>query len=188
MCMIDDAVMPAFSHSSVNAARAPYTCCECGRRISKGERYERCYGKWEDRFDTFRTCSHCLLAREWLERECNGFCYAGVLEDLEPHFEGMLPCPERVEVAPYRGDAPQVAALRRVRAYGPEGGRMSEDRLRDAIDNVRRTFFSDKGTDDPMPFEVVSGEIIASLRIVLFAANKLHSMGARIREPEKVPE
>lgn len=88
MCMIEDCddYSIVWSKKKHRASKA-WTCDECGRTIAAGEHYERFQGLSCDKYWwTCRTCAHCLVAREWLNRECGGFVYAGVREDLEDHW------------------------------------------------------------------------------------------------------
>jgi len=78
-------------------ARKPYRCCECRREIAAGETYEYATGilSGEYYWLTMRTCAHCAAGPErWLTRNCGGWLYEGVLEDLEEHRregEGDIP-------------------------------------------------------------------------------------------------
>jgi hypothetical protein len=87
--MVDDATPYTVSTQRRSTARRDYRCDECGRTIAAGERYERFsglnsdWGKWE----TWRTCEHCLWARQWLSAQCGGWCFAGVAEDLRDHWD-----------------------------------------------------------------------------------------------------
>lgn len=89
MCMHDDPSvdMPEFCGRSNRKARKDRKCSECFRTIKVGETYEYMAGKWDGRLDTFSTCQHCLVAREWLVNECGGYVFGGVKEDLRQHWE-----------------------------------------------------------------------------------------------------
>lgn len=91
MCMTDGD--PAEWHrEEYRKARKAHKCGECCRTIEPGERYEFVCGSWEGHIETHRTCWHCLAAREWLSKVCNGWLYGMVREDLHEHYlEGYNP-------------------------------------------------------------------------------------------------
>lgn len=86
MCMIDDSERFEFGDEEIRTARKTHRCSECGRQILPKERYACFKGKFEDRFETYKTCSHCLVAKEWLSEECGGYIFQGVYEDMSEHF------------------------------------------------------------------------------------------------------
>jgi hypothetical protein len=90
MCLVDDGSSPEFFHQENPTARKSHECDECRRVIQPGEEYERVCGKWDGEVDTFKTCAHCVEARRWLVKHCNGFLYHGVYEDLREHFNDDL--------------------------------------------------------------------------------------------------
>lgn len=85
MCMADDADRVELLSTALVKARKEHACLECRRVIKPGELYLR-ESYVSDGFRTHRTCTHCLIAREWLLKECNGFLYGFVLEDVAEHF------------------------------------------------------------------------------------------------------
>lgn len=96
MCMADYADNDgAVSMGSAMARiRKPRRCDECHRDIHPGE-YVR-VGTWiyEGRWEHMRMCSHCQVVAEWLQKECGGFVWGGVYEDLAEHveeFQGVYP-------------------------------------------------------------------------------------------------
>ena len=90
MCAIDFEG-PKFIEITTPTARLPHRCCECHRQIDPGERYEVAAGRWDD-FEVFKTCAHCVSARQWLEKECDAFIYGEVEMDLHQHAkEGKEP-------------------------------------------------------------------------------------------------
>ena len=91
--MIDNCDRAEFIHALMHKARKTHRCGECFRDISAGEQYESVFGKWEGDFSSHKTCVHCCAARKWLERECNGYVYGGIKEDIQDHF---------YEVSPYK--------------------------------------------------------------------------------------
>lgn len=70
-------------------ARKPHECGECDRFIFVGEPYEYATGLSvdSDTWYTNHTCAHCIAARSFLIKECNGYLMQGVLEDLEEHWQ-----------------------------------------------------------------------------------------------------
>lgn len=86
MCRVEGCDPWEFFHERHHTARKDHTCCECRRRIRRGERYRCSVGKGDGQFDSFRTCAHCEAAARWLVQVCNGYLFCGVLEELEEHF------------------------------------------------------------------------------------------------------
>jgi len=86
MCMVDDADMVTVLSDQLFRARKVAKCMECGRSIQTGELYKREGYLFEGAISTHRTCAQCLVCREWLVRECRGFLYSGIYEDLSEHF------------------------------------------------------------------------------------------------------
>ena len=86
MCMIDmlDGGSPTFHQEFV--ARREHLCGDCRRRIAPGERYTVAKGPYDGQWWRAKQCDHCRMATKWLIRQCNGFLYEGVLEDLEEHW------------------------------------------------------------------------------------------------------
>lgn len=92
MCMIDGAEPCEVYEQTSRRARIEHHCAECARLISPGEQYEVATMLYEGRWDTYKTCRHCIAVREWLVIVCNGFCHHGVQDDLLEHaFEGYNP-------------------------------------------------------------------------------------------------
>lgn len=86
MCLIEDA--EGHTHMFNNqhrTARKDHKCGECWRTINKGEKYYATSGVGEDGFFSTKTCSHCKIAQEWLTKQCRGFCYGMVEEDIREH-------------------------------------------------------------------------------------------------------
>ena len=89
MCMVDDAESAAVCETIIRKARKDRQCHECFRVIRKGERYEHASVLFDGHWTTNDTCEGCLWAREWLIKECGGYLFGGVLEDLQQHhYEG----------------------------------------------------------------------------------------------------
>lgn len=87
MCMIDDAEPCEFYQRKTVKAAKPHKCCECGREIAKGEKYQFASIKFEGRFDCFHTCAHCDAASQWLEEVCGGYRHNGLYEEMTEHLD-----------------------------------------------------------------------------------------------------
>ena len=88
MCMADLAdEFYTLARSMMRTARKAHKCFECNRTIEPGEQYEYMTGLYHDHWDTFRTCAHCLAGRVFIERECHGWLYGAVLDDIIEHWE-----------------------------------------------------------------------------------------------------
>lgn len=86
MCRVEDADRAVIETTEERRARTVHKCTECHRIINRGERYEYSHALHGGRWDTYRTCAHCCAARLWLERECHGYVYTEVLEELVEHW------------------------------------------------------------------------------------------------------
>jgi hypothetical protein len=86
MCM-SNGDMPAAKFYLVQErkARKQHRCLECCRDIKAGEVYQVTSGMWDGNIGRYKTCQHCLIATDWLMRECHGFLFEGVLEDILNH-------------------------------------------------------------------------------------------------------
>lgn len=69
-----DSIASVYS-ATQHKARKEHVCFECRRTIQPGERYESAFGIWDGRGDTFKTCSHCLSLREWVNAHVPCFCW-----------------------------------------------------------------------------------------------------------------
>ena len=86
MCMIDYGEPATACVVKDRKARKPHVCDECGRKIKPGEVYENASGIWDGDAYTFKTCQQCgSIARAWLSEHCGGWCYGGLLLDLQEH-------------------------------------------------------------------------------------------------------
>jgi len=61
---------PDFYDQSWRKARIIHTCCECGRDIRPGERYEYVSGKWDGDIDVYKTCEQCVAIAEEYFCDC----------------------------------------------------------------------------------------------------------------------
>lgn len=86
MCMVDYSEAVVILSETMPTARKAHQCGECRREIQPGEQYEKMTGIWEGEMETYKTCAHCVSARDWLQQVCNGWVYGSVGEDLYEHF------------------------------------------------------------------------------------------------------
>lgn len=89
MCMIDLADESYVIHNArMIVARKEHRCGECRRTIAVGEIYEYVTALAPgNSWDRWKTCEHCVWARQWLRNECNGWLYEMVYEDLKEHWD-----------------------------------------------------------------------------------------------------
>ena len=102
MCMVDYAdEMCEVLQSGFRKARKSHKCNECRREIKPAELYRYEYIKFDGELDSHKTCPQCLVVRYWLEKECSGWVYGGIEEDLVEHAqEGHLyPSPHWMSIA-----------------------------------------------------------------------------------------
>lgn len=92
MCM--EGEPPDFFSESRPKARKEHQCDECLRAIAVGEKYRRGAGKWDGEICVRTTCSHCSVGMDLLGKECEGWVYEMVAEDLETHISEILPWSE----------------------------------------------------------------------------------------------
>lgn len=85
MCMFDDAETVTLLSERTRSAAKTHRCGECRRVIERGEEYLVDSFVHDGEFESHKTCAHCKAVRQWLEHECGGFVYGGVLEDLHDH-------------------------------------------------------------------------------------------------------
>lgn len=83
-------------------AAIQHRCGECGRVIEIGEVYRKYAGVWEGDFFTAKTCAHCKVGAAWLIKECSGYMFGAVAEDLREHvLEGAVCGAAGVRVSRY---------------------------------------------------------------------------------------
>lgn len=86
MCMINEEYdNVTMLGEAAPVARQEHKCRECFRVILAGERYHVDRFVWEGSLDTFKTCAHCMVARDWLGDECGGWLFSSVEEDIREH-------------------------------------------------------------------------------------------------------
>lgn len=87
MCTSDDGYNPEFYSRVWKIARISHKCYECRRVIQPKEKYCRVSGKWDYEILVFKTCTHCMKAGEWLDKECGGWPHGGLEDELLTHVE-----------------------------------------------------------------------------------------------------
>ena len=75
-----DGEAPSVFSCEYPTARKEHKCCECGRTIRIGDRYEMFKGIWEGKAGRFKTCKPCAdlrgeLAKMDYDREAPPFGY-----------------------------------------------------------------------------------------------------------------
>jgi hypothetical protein len=104
MCMVDGADgYNEFQTTTIRRAKQPHKCGECFREIKPGERYTYHAWKFDGDFSWSKSCSHCMVAEDWLVENCRGFLIGGVQEDIQEH------------VQEYRGRSKAVKRLARLK-------------------------------------------------------------------------
>ena len=92
-------MMPSFAQTIHRTALKRHTCTECQGDIQPMDIYERVTGYWDGQFSTFKTCTHCEIARDrYVEvwgrlrlPEEGHYSFGRVEEDITyaaPHFDG----------------------------------------------------------------------------------------------------
>ena len=83
-----DFEQPKFITRKFHIARKKHKCCECGKTIFSGEKYEYVSGLWDNYFDVYKTCSCCIKLRSaFSEMECFCWYYGGLKESITLHME-----------------------------------------------------------------------------------------------------
>lgn len=85
MCRIDGADPSDFYSEKTRRARKEHRCEECGRKIAVGESHHYAFVVAEGLGDSYRTCAHCCAGQSWLSRECGGWIFGSVGEELQEH-------------------------------------------------------------------------------------------------------
>ena len=76
---VDEMDPPEFLSATWPSARKFHQCCECGKQIPAGDRYERTVGKWDGEVRTYVTCAICSEIGEAFC--CDGWVYGQLWED-----------------------------------------------------------------------------------------------------------
>jgi hypothetical protein len=82
----DDGDSPDFFNAKIFKAKKAHKCTECRRAITPGEEYEYVSGKWEGRFEAYKTCQDCLSIRN--EFFCDGYSFGDLRSDLTDYIWG----------------------------------------------------------------------------------------------------
>ncbi len=85
MCRADGGDTPTICRTKKVQARKPHRCAECRRTIEPGETYEYTFMVFEGSGDSYRVCAQCLVACRWLARNCGGYLFHEVREEIEEH-------------------------------------------------------------------------------------------------------
>jgi hypothetical protein len=76
---------PDIYNEKLLIARKDHKCSECSRVILKGEQYKKVDGLWQKRWETYKTCAHCLVLQDWLIAQCGGFLHQGLKDEIGEH-------------------------------------------------------------------------------------------------------
>lgn len=112
MCRWEDCDTARVSNTTTRKAAKPHVCTDCFRQIEKGESYRYTFMILEEGPMTFRLCQHCQVGAAWLTRECRGYVYEQIREELEEHAQ------EYPDIA--AGLAPLIEGMR-TKWAGPDG-------------------------------------------------------------------
>ena len=63
MCFTYDCDYPTVFNQRLVKAKKQHRCCECGRAINPGSRYQTTFGIWDGRAETFAMCLLCYDLR-----------------------------------------------------------------------------------------------------------------------------
>jgi hypothetical protein len=73
---------PEFYTHTYHRARKAHKCCECGRAINIGERYEYFASKFDGDFDVNKTCHQCAEIRQVFSCGNEGPYYGQLWEEM----------------------------------------------------------------------------------------------------------
>lgn len=85
MCMYEGSDPATLLHSRAQKARKEHKCSECHRSIMPGEKYLAERFVFEGSASSLKVCRHCQVVRDWLTKECGGYVYEGLAEDIHEH-------------------------------------------------------------------------------------------------------
>ena len=91
---------PAIFEDVEIVARKSHVCCECHRKIDKGERYHFAKGLWDGHWSQFRTCLPCSDLRNTLrdDNDPDGVIwYFGTLRETAHDVGVPFPPPSKGE-------------------------------------------------------------------------------------------
>lgn len=98
MCRAGDDGPDFFSDRRLKA-RKMHRCDECKRAIMAGETYNNYFSVHEGASYTHKMCAHCEIGAAWLVKNCGGYVFGEIRDDLYEHAEE------------YPGIAPQILVL-----------------------------------------------------------------------------
>lgn len=85
MCRIDDGELVTVNKTEYRVAAKDHKCTECNRTITKGEKYKHDSALYDGSWSTYKTCQHCQTGMKWLEKECGGYIWTEVIEEIHEH-------------------------------------------------------------------------------------------------------
>jgi hypothetical protein len=80
MCNCGDYEPPEFAWDRNVKAKKRHRCGECLRAIEPGETYQKCCGKWDGEFNTYKTCLGCIDLAKRSGVEC--WCFGRLMDDF----------------------------------------------------------------------------------------------------------
>lgn len=86
MCRIDNGDDSCqILSDKIYKSRKEHKCSECSRVIFINESYSSVSTVFDGRFVAYKTCSHCIVVQDWLNKTCGGYEFRGVLADIQEH-------------------------------------------------------------------------------------------------------
>lgn len=87
MCRVDpdSSDAPTVYRETKPRARKEHHCVECGRTIAVGEIYLNAFMIFYGDASTYHTCEHCAVGARWLMRNCGGYNFGEVAEEIDEH-------------------------------------------------------------------------------------------------------
>lgn len=114
-CDLDDG--PKVYSWTEPIAQKEYVCCECKRKILRGQRYFKAEGLWDGQWSTFRQHLICLQACMYVRDNMNGgdcIAFGGLMDYYGDSKDWIVRNKNRPEVKVFRGLMAKVLKLRRV--------------------------------------------------------------------------
>lgn len=94
MCRIEDSEMSDLIVTSYPRAAKNHACFECRQAISKGDVHLHSKSLYDGHWSSARLCQRCEAAAKWLTRECGGYIFGEIEEELVEHWhEGYQSLP-----------------------------------------------------------------------------------------------
>ena len=79
---------PSCHHEKIQTANKKHQCCECGKRIIPGEKYEYAAGIWDSKAHVYKTCLDCKSLRDVF---FDAFSYTEIWECFYDEFGSITP-------------------------------------------------------------------------------------------------